>query len=486
MNALHLPSIPLSLAGCVLCAGLLATGPASAHAINGAIYTSLAGGETVNANIYDDKADVYLNGGPNNASCTGGEIDAGDYYFQVTDPSGAVLLSSDAIGERGFTVSGGVISAYLGATHTTVANAGPCGGITIELMPYDDTPNNGGVYKVWITRISDFESFCGAGSDCGLGGFVDGHTKTDNFRVASTEPPGPGGEGDTGNLQVFKYFDANANGVFDGTDSPLEGWLMLLDPDPSGGQDNPAATNVAGVVLWTDLELGDYIVTEGVPEQDNWFNSEPGPNPTALRDEFGDPVLVTQMASIVDAGDFPELSFGNYCLVPSGGHTLGFWSNRNGKATLEDGGTLAPELALLSGFNLRNADGSDFDPASYASFRSWLLNATATNMAYMLSAQLAAMVLNLEAGFVDGGAFYVPFGGTIDELVADADAALGADGLTLAGDPTRADQEELKDFLDELNNGAGVIPSDPAACPFTFGDDAFGTPVIESTEAPAE
>lgn len=474
----HNPS-RLGLLGAFVCASLLAAGPVSADAINGAIYTSLAGGETVNANIYDDKSDVYLNGGPNNAGCNGGDLDTGDYYFQVTDPSGATLLSSDAIGERGFTVSGGVISAYLGATHTTVLNAGPCGGISIELMPYDDTPNNGGVYKVWITRISDFDA---------LGGFVGGHIKTDNFRVTSTTPPDPGGgEDPTGNLQVFKYFDANANGVFDdGTDSPLEGWLMLLEPDPSGGQDNPAATNLAGVVLWTDLELGEYIVTEGVPEQDNWFNSEPGPNPTALRDEFGDPVEVSQMADVQEL-EFPEvteLSFGNYCLVPSGGHTLGFWSNKNGEKTFK--ADEAANIALLNALNLRNANGTDFTYTNYAAFRSWLLNGNAVNMAYMLSVQLAAMALNVENGFVDGDAFYVPYGGTINELIAEADAALGADGLTLAGDPNRADQEALKDFLDELNNGAGVIPSDPASCPFTFGDDAFGTPVLESTEPVAE
>src|SRR6266481_848148 len=50
-------------------------------AITGAIYTSKADGTTVNANIYDNCCDVYLNGGPSN--CHGGSgLDDGHYYFQ--------------------------------------------------------------------------------------------------------------------------------------------------------------------------------------------------------------------------------------------------------------------------------------------------------------------------------------------------------------------------------------------------------------------
>ena len=54
-----------------------------------------------------------------------------------------------------------------------------------------------------------------------------------------------------------------------------------------------------------------------------------------------------------------------------------------------------PLQALDTALNLRNANGTNFDPSSYNTFRSWLLSATATNMAYMLSAQLAATSLGL-------------------------------------------------------------------------------------------
>jgi len=63
---------------------------------SGAIFTTDTNGTFVNANVYDDPTDVYLNGGPRaNAPCTAAGLPDGDYYFQVTDPSGTVLLSAD-------------------------------------------------------------------------------------------------------------------------------------------------------------------------------------------------------------------------------------------------------------------------------------------------------------------------------------------------------------------------------------------------------
>ena len=79
---------------------------------------------------------------------------------------------------------------------------------------------------------------------------------------------------------------------------------------------------------------------------------------------------------------------------------------------------------------------------------------------------LAAMRLNLEAGFVNGNAIYAPFGGTVNELVALADASLGTDPYTPSGHPARAYQEFLKDSLDALNNGDGVVS--PTPCKRTF------------------
>ncbi|HEY9399907.1 MAG TPA: hypothetical protein VIP76_00155, partial [Luteimonas sp.] len=159
-------------------------------------------------------------------------------------------------------------------------------------------------------------------------------------------------------------------------------------------------------------------------------------------------------------------AFGNYCTKPSGGRTPGFWSNQNGLNKLMDGGTLAPEFTLLSNLNLRDANGLDFDPVTYPQFRTWLLASTATNMAYKLSSHLAAMRLNVEGGFVNGNRIYAPFGGTINQLMTLANNSLLSDPLTPDGHPERAYQEQLKNYLDALNNGAAVVS--PSPCAYSF------------------
>ena len=173
--------------------------PASADAPSGAIFTTVADGSEVNFNHYASKEDVYLDGGPGpGAPQDAAGLDDGTYVFQVTDPSGKALLSQDTAGCRQFTVSDGVI--------TGVAPAGACahltgadidhGATTVQLFPYLDTPNNGGVYKAWVTRVEDFLAGCAALGvanglavvDCGSvpgnrHGFVSADSKTDNFKV---------------------------------------------------------------------------------------------------------------------------------------------------------------------------------------------------------------------------------------------------------------------------------------------------------------
>ena len=60
--------------------------PAGA-AVSGAIFTTTENGSVVNANQYDSKCAVYLDGGPGpNAPAKAAGLPDGDYYFQVTDP----------------------------------------------------------------------------------------------------------------------------------------------------------------------------------------------------------------------------------------------------------------------------------------------------------------------------------------------------------------------------------------------------------------
>lgn len=442
-------------AAALVLASALAAGPASAAAIHGALFTTDAAAN-VNVNQYPTKADVYLSGGPGpNAPCTAAGLDDDVYVYQITNPSGTVLLSSDAISHREFTVSGGVIVSA--NDHPTVASL--CGGVGVQMAPFDDTPNNGGVYKAWVTRKSDYIANGNT--------FQPGSTKTDNFRVKQ-----PSYVPETADLNVYKFYDRNANGIWDGNDIPLFGWQMTTTSFDLTYNVTQFTQSPDGLTTFANLDVAKnpYAVLEGTPTSTAWHQSGAIVN--------GVPIGVVNPVTGLNlvAGQTTEVDFGNYCKCHSGGYTLGYWSNQNGQAKLNDGGTMNPEFTLLNALHLRNANGSDFDldlvnntqATNYQIFRTWLLSATGTNMAYMLSAQLAAMRLNVEAGAVNQNNFYIPFGGTIAELMADADAALAADGFTPSGDPNRALQTQLKNYLDALNNGAKVVRYKPCAFSFPY------------------
>lgn len=253
-----------------------------------------------------------------------------------------------------------------------------------------------------------------------------------------------------GAVVVKKFYDANANGVHDPLEPWLTGWPMTLTgPGPDQTKDSTAS--------FTGLTPGLYFVREAVPLESNWVQSAP-------TDGAGQPLNPKSVH--VCSCETAVVKFGNYCIVPSGGNTPGFWGNKNGARTIADDGDSGLELGLLSGLNLVDADGNGFDPLDHGDLRGWLRGSNATNMAYKLSSQLAAMTLNVEAGRVDGDATFVDCGCTINELIAEADAALAAAPYTPNGHPQRAAQEVLKDWLDGLNNDAGVVPT--RACDRTF------------------
>lgn len=162
--------------------------PAAAQ-VSGAIYTSLIDGTEVNGNIYDAKEDVYLNGGPGKGAGSNapGLSPDGTYVFMVTDPSGKTLLSTDEARCRQVTVVDG---SFTGVVDTDcehdVGTPPPVSGapVPVQLIPYLDTPNNGGEYKAWLTPLASYtcdldEVSC----DTGTFGFINSESKTDNFKV---------------------------------------------------------------------------------------------------------------------------------------------------------------------------------------------------------------------------------------------------------------------------------------------------------------
>jgi hypothetical protein len=144
-------------------------------------------GSVVNCNTYLSKAGVWISGGPS----TGAGLTDGQYFFAVlvpgfqnggfldgadgnlsdttqsfdsnSNPLYQGLGNDDAVGNRTFTVSGGKATSYSGTHSSCNSNlsggTGSCGatatnqGLLIQLIPYDDTTNNGGVYILAICKV---------------------------------------------------------------------------------------------------------------------------------------------------------------------------------------------------------------------------------------------------------------------------------------------------------------------------------------------
>jgi hypothetical protein len=144
--------------------------------------------------------------------------------FQVTDPSGKKLLSTDAARCRLFDVANGIITNVVatGCQHKTGVDVDH-GAITVQLMPYLDTPNAGGVYKVWATLVSNYQCSsnivdCGYKPGSNVHGFAPSDSKTDNYKVKAKVAQ---------EIDTRFYVDANGNNNFDDGETVLDGQQVL-------------------------------------------------------------------------------------------------------------------------------------------------------------------------------------------------------------------------------------------------------------------
>lgn len=309
--------------------------------LSGAIFTTTPDGTIVNENVhYASKLEVYLDGGPGpNAPKNAAALPTGNYYFQVTDPSGKVLLSEDPAKCRKIRIEEGLMVGLLnaGATYpggkkgaeipchvqygvdgqagpaghhdlNTDADYGSEGARVVQLMPFLDTPNNGGVYKAWIVPevIYDLTGDAEAmpvslppGKVKGFEpdpGFADHkYTKTDNFKAKGKPncpyPP---------TLVVRKFHDANLNGVWDEGEEEVTGWQIDLT-DPLGSE-NTRYTKVEEVAL----PVGLWTVAEALPQ--NVYQT------AAILD--GAPVALSPTVSVTFTdecnGETHTVDFGNH------------------------------------------------------------------------------------------------------------------------------------------------------------------------------
>ncbi len=236
---------------------------AESSSVKGAIFTTLDNGTVVNANQYDSTCAVYLDGGPGpHAPAHAAGLPDGEYYFQVTDPSGKQLLSTDAVSNRSFKVTTGVITEYTGfggPVHPTGNDQDhpELGAITIRLantscpVDYRESTNNGGAYKVWATPVAAFVGNpANVDNPCDSGcfhGFLASKSKTDNFKAKP---------------QTATFcLTVRAENAY----VPMPNWpISVTDPQ---GVINVHYTDPTGQVQICGLAQGSYTVTENIGDE---------------------------------------------------------------------------------------------------------------------------------------------------------------------------------------------------------------------------
>ena len=251
----------------------LSSGLASAGPLPGAIFTTNSDGSIVNGNTkYLSKCGltgVWLDGGPPvNAPSTAAGLPDGEYFFQVTDPSGKVLLSTDPVNNRCVTITAGIVTQNCASpapgpgTHNLAASVDNGDGVVVELCPYLDTPNNGGVYKAWMTPAANFAGDATlVDNKCGNGcfhGFVPSSSKTDNFKVKDVR---------TFCIAAHKDIIDDKGGVAPGAD-----WLIsIVSPL---GDTTELSTDTSGDARLCVLPAGFYTVSETLKAGTTIFATE--------------------------------------------------------------------------------------------------------------------------------------------------------------------------------------------------------------------
>jgi hypothetical protein len=261
------------------------------------------------------------------------------------------------------------------------------------------------------------------------------------------------------NICVVKFYDANADGLQNNGEVGIAGWKFTL----TGGPNNVTLTGFTGAdgtFCFNNIPPGNYTVTESMPSQSTWVSITP------------------RTQSVTLGSTSVTRKFGNVCFGPGGADgTPGFWRSPNGQNLINDAPNgAAPELAMLTALNLRNANGTEFDPPSYPKLREWMQGGNAVNAAYSLSVHFACVKLNLESGrTADANALIYAPGTTsanaqgfapLNDVMNEANELLGHFGSIPSGHAERAHALALKNALATAASGNGFVQSSP--CPHTF------------------
>jgi hypothetical protein len=406
----------------IVCAGTMQA------QVAGNVFTTDSQG-SVNVNLYNNKNDVYVNGGPRQPGAAG--LPDGDYYIQVTEPNG-VLLGSSVLrpNQTPITVvNGSFVTNYrlvdiVGRVSHPNHNPG-----------FDDSSNPGNVYKVWVSKNPAFPS---------------SESKTDSFKVRKGPPPGP-----QTTITVYKFYDVSMDGIWDQGENGLPEWRIELRT-AGGALIDTQETDGGGKVQWiVPMDNTVYKLVELFPV----------PVP-------GHDWIATTATEFEVTADQAEVyrEFGNVAVIFTEhtglGRTKGFWQNQNGEALL----AVCPDWWIgLNGLGLVNPDGSPFQiqannhQDAYIEFSNWIVgNAALGNKKFILSTHLAALWLNVHCGPMShlNNVWVNP---NVEELFDEAGELLDDP------DAVEGEVEDMADLFDDVNNNRRpVYEADAIATPPTF------------------
>ena len=298
----------------------------------------------------------------------------------------------------------------------------------------------------------------------------------------------------------FVWNDLNRNGIQETGEPGIAGVTVNL-LDSSSKIIATTTTDATGYYEFAGLAPGTYQVTRNIP-----VGYTPtlvyAPGSTPANDSNDNPDGNITLAS---GGSDQTIDFGFYQTnTKEDGRTIGYYTNKNGQNDLKanwnsiwtnlfgsSGALVHPDKAgytVLVGSSgyvpLSSFSGSN----GYTFVKNYLLNATATNMAYMLSAQLLAMEFNVFFGRVTAtdsisvsatgisanlqhaltvqpvGAKHWTQITTVDGGVASIQSILNAaieqlryNPNTVASGGNRTYQEALKCLLDAMNNNMAIF-----------------------------